>query len=106
MQPAVSESVRKHAAAFMDHVKQNAVIDVYIWLHYFAMESVILQRLYILADAFSVSSLITYTALAVPRRYQTLPIDPLFMICQVKSIERAYISSITSMRSCLSATQS
>ncbi len=38
MQPAVSEGIRGHAAAFMEVVQAHTVCDVYVYLHYYAME--------------------------------------------------------------------
>lgn len=39
MQPSVANKVREHAAAFMKQVTvQGPVLDVYTWLHYYALE--------------------------------------------------------------------
>ncbi|KIX02853.1 uncharacterized protein Z518_08796 [Rhinocladiella mackenziei CBS 650.93] len=46
MQPAVSDKIRDHAAAFMRQVSlQRLVVDVYAWLHYYALD-VITNHLY------------------------------------------------------------
>jgi hypothetical protein len=39
MQPAVADKVRSHAAALMKQIStQKPVLDVYTWLHYYALE--------------------------------------------------------------------
>jgi hypothetical protein len=39
MQPSVADKVREHASAFMKQVTvQGPVLDVYTWLHYYALE--------------------------------------------------------------------
>lgn len=37
-QPAVAEEVRRHAARMMKIISENPLLDVYQYLHYFAME--------------------------------------------------------------------
>jgi hypothetical protein len=39
MQPSVAAKVREHASAFMKQVSIGGpVLDVYTWLHYYALE--------------------------------------------------------------------
>ncbi|KAK5047565.1 hypothetical protein LTR84_006662 [Exophiala bonariae] len=41
MQPSVADKVRGHASAFMKQVSsQGPVLDVYTWLHYYALDSI------------------------------------------------------------------
>lgn len=37
-QPSVAQNVEKHAVRFLDQVKKEPVLDVYWWLHYYAIE--------------------------------------------------------------------
>lgn len=44
MQPSVASKVREHASAFMKQVSiQKPVLDVYTWLHYYALEYAVLH---------------------------------------------------------------
>lgn len=38
MQPSVAERVRTHAASFMKELSKSSKVDVYMYLHYFALE--------------------------------------------------------------------
>ncbi|KAJ9504293.1 hypothetical protein LTR99_005777 [Exophiala xenobiotica] len=41
MQPSVADKVREHASAFMKQVTvQGPVLDVYTWLHYYALDAI------------------------------------------------------------------
>ncbi|CAK7211385.1 hypothetical protein SBRCBS47491_001108 [Sporothrix bragantina] len=53
VQPAVAEEVRKHAGKFVSVVSQNRILDVYEYLHYYAMD-VITNHVY---GAFGTSTL-------------------------------------------------